>query len=158
MNTARWKKVRVLRSGGFTLIELALIIALVAILMVAAYDAVDLSGTRIEAIAQVLKSHLQYAQDMAMTQGSSFGFEGVSPDAYRIFEGAPGTPARDPLTNEDFDVDISPASFAGTVPTITFLSSGHPDITSDVVITLSEGAKTVQLTVRRSTGYVTIGP
>jgi MSHA pilin protein MshC len=145
-------------AGGFTLIELALIIALAGILMVAAYGSVDLSGTRIVAVAQVMKSHLQYAQDMAMTQGSSFGFEGVSSDTYRIFEGSPGTPARDPLTNGNFDVSISPVAFAGTVPTITFLSSGHPDVTSDVVITLSEGVKTVQLTVRRSTGYVTISP
>lgn len=144
------------RDFGFTLVELIAVISILTILAVAAVVAVDVSGGDIDAVATALRSNIQFSQDLAMTNGSDFGFRSVTNTAYEIFEGAPGTPAEDPLTHGDFTIDISPVQFSGAVPTITFDGGGVPDIADDASIQLTDGSSTRMLTVAVGTGYVTI--
>ena len=147
-------------TGGraFTLMELVLTIVVVTVLVVAAIAVVNLGGKDIDAVAKVLRSNIQFAQDLAMTNGNPYGFEALSTTTYQIFEGAPGTPARDPLGGGALQVDISPVAFFGSVPTITFMPSGQPSISNDAVINLTDGSRTEQVQVARSTGFVSIAP
>ncbi|MFH1830846.1 MAG: GspH/FimT family protein [Pseudomonadota bacterium] len=143
-------------SRAFKLVGFIIFIAIISALIAAVIVSISLSGKDLDAVARALRSNIQFAQDLAMTRGSHYGFTGVSTTEYQIFDGAPGTPARNPFTNRNFNVNISPIAFVGAVPTITFLSSGQPNIASNEMITLTDGTGTVKVKVARSTGYVSI--
>jgi prepilin-type N-terminal cleavage/methylation domain-containing protein len=142
--------------SGFTLVELILVLTIVAVLAVAAVIGFDVSGADTDAVAIALRSNLQLAQDLAMTQGSPYGFRSIDASNYEIFEGAPGSPARDPLTASDFLVAISPVVFAGVTPIITFDSTGVPDIAADAPIVITHLGVTRTVTVTAETGFVTL--
>lgn len=144
------------RRRGFTLIELVLLIAVIGVAAVAAVRVAMVSRSNIDAVTKVLRSDLQLAQDLAMTNGSTYGFYAPSATAYQIFAGSPGTPARHPMTRGNFDVSIAPNQFAGSVPTVTFQASGKPTLAADALIPVTNGTTTITLRVARTTGYVTI--
>ena len=148
--------VKSVNRSGFTMLELILVISIMIILSLAAITSVDISGGDMEGVAVNLRSNIQFAQDLAMTHGSSYGFRSTSATGYEIFEGVPGTPARNPLTRSDFEVNISPVQFSGSVTTITFNSDGIPDNVSDVIIQLTEGSHNRSITVASETGYVSL--
>lgn len=147
-----------LHAAGFTLLDLIATISILMILSVAAVVKFDLAGRDVDAVARALRSNLQFAQDLAMTHGNTYGFRPLSATTYEIYEGSPGTPARNPLTNGSFTVDISPVQFAGPVPEIPFSRSGSPNIGADVQIGISSGGAARTVTVARNTGFVALGP
>jgi type II secretory pathway pseudopilin PulG len=141
---------------GYTIIEVLAVIVIMFALVVIAVAKFDMSATEIDAMSRVLRSNLQLSQDMAMTQGSTFGFRIISTTTYEIYEGTPGTPARDPLTQGDFVVDISPVTFT-TSGGVAFNSAGRPDSATDVVIGLTDsGGRMKTITVSKNTGFVQI--
>ncbi len=139
---------------GFTILELVLTISLLAIFATAAVIGINVTGTEIDSVAKILRSNIQYAQDLAMTNGSSFGIRSIDNSSYEIFEGSPGTPAVNPLTSGNLVIDISPVQFSGSVTTITFDSNGIPDNSANETIQLVEGTSTRTLTVTSDTGVV----
>ncbi len=143
-------------SRAFTLIELVLLIAVIGVMTVAAVRVATVSRSNIDAVSKLLRSDLQLAQDLAMTNGASYGFHATSATAYRIFAGSPGTPARHPLTSGNFEVSIAPNQFVGSVPTVTFQGSGQPTLAADALIPITNGTATITVRVARTTGYVTI--
>lgn len=83
-----------LKNEGVTLIELAVVLTIIAILVVLAAVGSEFIGTdRIRSASRELLSDLQWARQAAMTQGSSavatqlrgFGIRFESTDVYRIF-------------------------------------------------------------------------
>ncbi len=144
-----------LGKAGFTLVELIAVMVIIAALMTAAMARIDNSAGSLDAVANVIRSNIQLAQDLSMTQDAVFGFESISASDYRIFDGAPGTPARDPLTGGDFEVTISPVAFVGVVPTITF-TNGIPSNGALATITVQEASIQRQITVTPNTGFVQI--
>lgn len=143
---------------GFTLLEVIIVMAILVILALAASTRFRFTSHQLDAVAKVLRSNIQLAQDFAMTHSSAYGFRSINATSYEIYEGTPGTPARNPLTRGDLVVSISPVAFQGVVPSIEFDSSGKPNIVSDATITLVENSITRQLTVKTDTGVVNIGP
>jgi len=141
---------------GFTLIELVMVILIFAALAITAVVKVGGGEQNIDAESKLLRSNIQFAQDLAMTYGSTFGFRSIDTTTYEIYEGTPGTPAMDPLTNDDLVVDMSPVQFQGAVPTIAFSSTGKPSNAVDANITLVEGGAERRLTVIKNTGVVTM--
>lgn len=143
---------------GFTLIELIVVVSIIAIMALAAVTKFSLSTNKLDAVARVLRSDIQLAQDFAMTHGSTYGFRSINTTSYEIFENAPGTPATDPLTRGTYIVNISPAAFSGVVPTISFSRTGVPSNVADAAILLTGGDGTRTVTVKKNTGLVTVGP
>ncbi|MBT3182320.1 MAG: prepilin-type N-terminal cleavage/methylation domain-containing protein [Deltaproteobacteria bacterium] len=143
-----------LHRGGFTVLELVITISLLVILSTAAMVGISVTGTEIDSVSKILRSNIQYAQDMAMTNGSSYGMRSIDSTSYEIFDGTPGTPAVSPLTNNDLVVDMSPVQFFGSVTTITFDSNGIPDNSANETIQLTEGDHSRTLTVSSDTGVV----
>ncbi|HPW45609.1 MAG TPA: GspH/FimT family pseudopilin [bacterium] len=141
--------------GGFTIVELVAVMVLLGIMAVAAVVAFDVPAADLDAIARKLQSNIQLAQDFAMTHGSTYGFRAIDSANYEIFEGIPGSPAKDPLGSGSLLIDISPVVFVGSPPTITFNSVGVPDIASDSTIVLTQSGVTKVITVRSETGFVT---
>ena len=141
---------------GFTYIELILVLAILGVLAVGVSYSFRTSDINVDVKAKVLKNHLQLAQDLAMTQGSVFGFRSIDTTHYEIYAGSPGNPVTDPLTRGNLLIDISPAQFQGTVPSVEFLSSGKPSIVADTQIVIVEGTLQRTLTVRNNTGNILV--
>lgn len=144
--------------SGHTIVELIVVIAIVSILAFAAATRFDLAQRTLEGVARSLRSNLQFAQDLAMTQGNTLGFNVIDATHYEIYAGVPGNPILNPLTNTGFIVDISPVQFTLPVSTVPFLKSGAPNIAASVTIQLSDAGGTRTITVQQNTGFVTIGP
>jgi len=143
-----------LTRAGFTIVELVAVMIITAALAITAVAKFDMSATEIDVMSRVLRSNIQFAQEMAMTQGSTFGLRIVSTTSYEIYDGSPGTPATDPLTQGSLVVDISPVTFT-TSTGVAFDSDGRPDNVSDLVIGLSDsGGRTRTITISRNTGFV----
>lgn len=141
---------------GFTLIELVLTMLVIVVLAVTAATRIRLEKRDLDAVAKVLRSNLQFAQDLAMTHGSIYGFHVSSFTSYEIFEGAAGFPVTNPLGGQPFVVDMAPVQFSGTPADIAFQASGQPSIAADATITLVGGSSTRIVTVQQDTGFVTI--
>ena len=141
---------------GFTIIETLAVMVIVVTLSIVAITKFDMSATEIDVMSRVLRSNIQLAQDMAMTQGTTFGFRIITTTSYEIYDGSPGTPAKDPLTQGDFLVDISPVMFT-TSTGVAFNSMGRPDSVANVVIGLTDSdGRTRTITVHRNTGFVQV--
>lgn len=141
--------------GGFTLLDIILVMAIIAVITVAV-GVGELNTGNLEVVSVQLRSNIQLAQDLAMTDGGDYGFRAIDTDTYEIFVGAAGSPATNPHGGQDFIVEISPVAFSGPVATITFDASGVPDNAADETITLQEGSQSRTLTVAAETGFVTL--
>lgn len=144
------------KNAGFTLIELAMMIVLIGILVVGFLVTFNPNKVDLDATAKVLKSNIQFAQDLAMTHGSVYGFRKIDSVSYEIFEGVAGVPAKDPLTNGFLVVNISPIQFQGATPTVQFQSSGRPAIVADAQIVITDGTSIKTLTIKNNTGFITL--
>jgi prepilin-type N-terminal cleavage/methylation domain-containing protein len=145
--------------GGFTLVELIAVIVVLGILAITAIvKSAFVVQSNLDAVVKSLRSNLQFAQDLAMTHGSTYGFHCRSATQYEIYEGAPGTPARNPLDGTAFVITISPVQFSGTPADIPFLKSGSPDIAADATINLVGGGGARMITVQQDTGFVSTSP
>lgn len=141
------------RAAGFSLIELIIVIAVVIILAATAATRFDLSTKNLDAVAKNLRSNIQLAQDLAMTNGSVYGFRSINATSYEIYNGAPGTPARDPLSGGNLTVSISTVQFFGIVPTVPFTASGVPNIAANATIVLTEESAQRTVVIEQNTGH-----
>ncbi|MBI2345923.1 MAG: hypothetical protein HYV03_03395 [Deltaproteobacteria bacterium] len=146
--------------AGHSFVELLIMLALLGILAVIAVPTSDVGRAGVDALAHRLRSDLHYAQEMAMSTGTSHGFRAVTATSYEIFVGAPGTPAIDPYKQTAFVVNIPDyyrnVQFSGAQPTVTFISTGAPTIAGGPNIVLSDGTATRTLVVTPNTGVVVI--
>jgi prepilin-type N-terminal cleavage/methylation domain-containing protein len=157
--TMTWGKTRA-GARGFTIVELVAVLVVMGILAVVAMTKSSMSQRDLDAVARLLRSNLQFAQELAMTHGSTYGFHPRSATQYEIFEGSAGTPATNPQDNNPFIVTISPVQFSSTPADVSFLKSGQPSAGADATITLSGGGGSRIITVQQSTGFVSlaVGP
>ena len=162
-------------SAGFTLVELALAITIVAILAWLAVPKIaDLGGMRLDAAARRVAADLRYAQSRAIGTRTIHGlhFE-PSSGRYTVYAPTPSTPLADPADRARtlrvvFDqrveyrgVAIASASF-GASPTVSFDYFGVPrdsagaDLAAPGRVVLSYQGATDTVEVAPGTGKVTI--
>ena len=120
---------------GFTLIELAMVIAISAILAVVAYPALrDLGNFGLGAAARGLAADIHFAKNRAVSTHAICGVAfSPSGDAYTLFSGTPATPLQHPLRpGRDYRVDLGAqgvdlvaASFGGGTQ-LRFDALGQP--------------------------------
>ena len=167
-------------SGGFTLVELLIVIA---IIMIAALTAIPMmssaASVQIRSAANMIAADLEYAKSMAISRGQNYSvvFD-TTAESYQIFEDQSGTlvlikhPVKKGFYYEiNFStdgrlnkVDIVEVDFdPGSDNTITFDYFGSPysgpGISSPLnsgVISLQAGETTTTVTVEAVTGYISI--
>ncbi|MBI4366603.1 MAG: GspH/FimT family pseudopilin [Deltaproteobacteria bacterium] len=143
--------------AGWTLVELVGMIALLGILTIVAIPTSDVGSAALDACAHRLRADLHFAQQMATTSGTAYGFRSLSGTQYEIFVGAPGTPAVDPYRRTAFQIDIQEiyrgVQFSGAPPTVTFTPpDGIPAIAGGPTIVLTNGTATKTIVITATTG------
>lgn len=152
------------RSGGFTMVELIVVMVILAILAVVVIPyAVGYSGLRARSAARMVMADLEYAQSEAIvTQVPVTVTFDVASDSYTV-SNASG-PLIHPITKSAYevrldqsrgmsDVTIASASF-GVGSAVTFDVLGAPDSSGTVAV--AAGADTYYVTVKPVTGRVTV--
>jgi MSHA pilin protein MshC len=126
---------------GFTMIEIVVVLIVLAIMAPFVITRVTTDTNNLITQTEILKSHLRYAQIMAMND--------TVPWANDILPGeTPGVPPAPQTHTLPTDVTITSG-----VATYNFDDWGSPG-TSTLTITLSQGTTTSSITITRNTGYV----
>ena len=139
---------------GFTMIEVVMVLIVIAIVAtVVAYRPATVSNDIIVQ-AEILKSHLRYAQIKAMNDTVPWGIRIPDATSYILYRN--NASASDILPGETAQTHTLPAVVTitgGVGSTYNFDDFGSPGA-STLTITLSQGATTSNITIIRNTGYI----
>lgn len=139
---------------GFTMIEVVMVLIVLAIVTtVIAYRPTTFSN-EIIAQAEIMKSHLRYAQIKAMNDTVPWGIHIPDANSYILYEENNAT-ASDILPGETAQTHTLPAvvTITSGVATYNFDNLGSPG-TSTLTITLSQGTEVSSITITKNTGYI----
>jgi MSHA pilin protein MshC len=179
-----WRRHHALRRGGFTIVELVMVIVIIGILSVIAHSRFSsFYDLKLEGAARKLAADIRYAQQVALSQHEAHGIEfDTTNNRYRLYAVSSGTNVTDPLTREagvsgqswtsgyvvtyntdpEFEgIDMTSASF-GSASILRFTSLGTPQdsvganlsATGSVGMSLQGYSRTVQVTP--NTGQVAV--
>ena len=149
--------------GGFTLVELVIVIMLAGILAVAAMDRLPGAGLSLGAQADQVASDVRLVQSLELTRGASYCLN-VMPSGYQITDQGCTTPIVNPATGAT-TTDFGPGITAGTNFTngyVAFRGPGVPyasqttALAAPGVITLSAGGASATVSIAPQTGYVSV--
>jgi prepilin-type N-terminal cleavage/methylation domain-containing protein len=135
--------------NGFTLIEIAAVLVIIAILSTLSLKLMGSGGITMYGDADRLVADLRYAQSLAMTMAQDVTVT-IEEDGWKL-EG--GLKFADGKTDRTDDVSDDVSIAAGT--TVLF-SSPDGKVDSDQTITLQRGSDSVNVKVHAETGYVEI--
>jgi prepilin-type N-terminal cleavage/methylation domain-containing protein len=149
---------------GFTLVEIIIVVATIALLTWLALPKNYVTDTRIGAAARKIKEDIRYAQELAMTKGKAhqirfFSSTNPSPtNSYEIVTATLGA-VKNPLTGAaSYVVNFNSGDFSGvqigTTTTIEFNGLGRPTFSPANTISLNGGSKVI--TVTAETGRVEV--
>jgi prepilin-type N-terminal cleavage/methylation domain-containing protein len=162
-----------IHSGGFTLVEIVLVVIILAIAaMMAVPFATSGASTQLKSAATIIASDLDYAKSMAISRGKQYSVVFyTSAERYQIEDanGVINHPIKKGFTyvvNFAADsrlnrVNITNVNFDGT-DTVGFdylgspLQGGGSYLISPGEIELSAGGSTIKVNVEPVTGYITI--
>jgi MSHA pilin protein MshC len=149
--------------GGFTFLEVIIVLALIGLLAAVVVARRHASNTSLPARSQILKAHLRYAQSRAMNNDTSWGIR-FSGDGYHLFNSDdPGTDL--PLPGEDGgSVNLADYNLSvGGTEIVSFDTWGRPCMDtgatnlnpSDRTLTLADAdGNTRSITIVKNTGYI----
>lgn len=144
--------------SGFSAIELAILISVVATLAVVAIGTMDLSAGALDGAVRRIESDLRFAQQTAMTEETPCGFVTTGLQSYQVYRQAPGTPLTDPHTQTAMTIDLQQryrgVTFGGNYQ-VTFQPSGLPTGAS-VNITVRQGARSKTIRVTALSGMIQV--
>lgn len=152
--------VRSLNHRGFTLIEVAIVIATVALLVVSLAPQDNVGDLNVEAAADRLEQDLRYVRELALTRNLNCGITIQSNGDYVLYEGSLATPTLNPLTRESYSYnlanDFNNVQFQNIITSLTieFDSFGEPITGGGATLQIGDASKTISLTVTASTGLV----
>jgi prepilin-type N-terminal cleavage/methylation domain-containing protein len=124
------------RPQGFTIIELVMVIAILALLAVFAIaSTVDMEPMRQFMAARKIQSDIRYAQSLAATiqKWTRIDFNAAA-DTYSLnIEDTPGSwsVATDPLTKEDFTVQLNSGEFQNIAITQVYFNAANRSLAFD---------------------------
>lgn len=151
------------RNSGFTLVELVTVIVIMSVLIAVVYAKfLDINPINLSSEADVLKSHLRYAQSRAMNTNAVWGINISGSNQYSLFRD--GSTANSVLLPGQDSLTLTlPAgiSFSAT-GIISFDTWGKPytnaaGTASQVgsrVITLTLGSLSQSITITQNTGLI----
>ncbi len=148
---------------GFTLLEVIAVLILIGLLAIAAAGRLSGSRGELHKAADTLKSHLRFAQKMAMNSDLSWGIFSTG-GSYWLFSGN-STANRSTLPAEEKDAIDLPDSISTDSFSISFDSEwGMPHdsvqpgngtrLTADRTITVNSPSSSIDITITRNTGFI----
>ena len=144
------------RLNGFTMIEMIVVMFIMAIVASFVLFRPSTSVNELVTEAEILKSHLRYAQIKAMNgdDTETWGIHLADANSYTLYKN--NAQATDILPGETaqthtFPTEVSVTSGVGT--TVNFDSWGSP-VAGAQTITLTQGSSTSSITVTKNTGYI----
>lgn len=148
-------------AGGFTFLEVILVLLFISIFATVAVLRQPPTDVTLTARAEVLKTHIRYAQSRAMNTDAEWGIRfDASQRMYWLFQ-RDGQDSRRLLPGEEDTavtieqgISISPADF-----TLSFDTWGRPrsegtPLSDDLAITLSKDNRDMSIVVTPNTGYL----
>lgn len=152
---------RTQNNGGFTLIEVIAVLVVLSIVSVVFATRLIGTDTELIAAADVIKTHLRYAQARAMSSNVIWGID-FKGNTYAMFKNKNGDATVDAdeavaLPGEDFDTISLPSGISAT-EIVAFDSWGKPcsdagagtPYSADNVITIG----TLSITITKNTGFI----
>jgi prepilin-type N-terminal cleavage/methylation domain-containing protein len=145
---------------GFTLIEVTLVIVVLGILAALYTSSTgDISDVSIDAVSRKVQSDIRHAHHLSTTTGTNHGVLFTPGVGYEVYVGSPGNYAKDPVTRQDFIVDIT--GFEGVdidqIRQVEFNSIGEPVMGGDSRIRLESSSGAIRdVYVIDKTGAVVI--
>ena len=148
------------RVGGFTVLELVLVLTIVGILAVFAIPRVSTTTTAVtlSAVTSQVAANIRYAQGLAMSRGQRYRVN-FTATTYQITDGS-GAPIVQPLTASTAAISVAPATLSGYNPPLTgnyvaFDTKGVPYISATTALAATA---TITITSGTDTGSVVIAP
>jgi len=139
---------------GFTMIEMVIVLIVMAIVATFILAGATPGSNDLIAQAEILKSHLRYAQIRAMNDTVPWGIRIPDTGSYVLYKN--NAQATSLLPGESAQTHTLPTVItvtAGTGSTYNFDDFGSPG-TSTQTITLSQGTTTSNITITKNTGYI----
>lgn len=144
------------RLNGFTMIEMIVVMFIMAIVASFVLFRPSTSVNELVTEAEILKSHLRYAQIKAMNgdENETWGIHLADANSYILYKN--NAQATDILPGETaqthtFPTEVSVTSGVGT--TVNFTNWGSP-VSGAQTITLKQGIESINVTVTKNTGYI----
>ena len=144
--------------GGFTLVELIMVVVILSILSYTAISRMDVQETRVAAAAQQVVADIRYAQELATTTHQIHGITfSAAQNRYWVYRNTdtPDSVVTHPLTQEPFVVVFDAGSWGGVHIdgdfAVAFDAIGAPSVSGAVTL---NGRKTISVTA--NTGRVMV--
>ncbi|MCG8529739.1 MAG: hypothetical protein MI749_03635 [Desulfovibrionales bacterium] len=144
---------------AFTLLEFTIILGIICILTLLALPKLAPNAQKVSGAADILRTHLRYAQIRAQAYGILLGLQNKSNIGYVFFEETPDTHTPLPGCPSPYTLknSITISNFL-----VSFNASGTPcsdhaatkPIQQDVIITLRDGMETETVRIVAATGFV----
>lgn len=146
---------------GFTLIEIVVVLIILAIMAPFVITRVTTDTNNLIAQAEILKSHLRYAQLRALNDTVSWGINFAGTNSYTLYKS--GATANDLLPGENSQTRTLPTGItitSGVGSTTAFNEWGSPvnaggtPVAVTQTITLAQGTATSNITITKNTGFI----
>jgi MSHA pilin protein MshC len=146
---------------GFTMIEIVVVLIILAIMAPFVITRVTTDTNNLITQAEILKSHLRYAQLRALNDTVSWGIYFTGTNSYTLYKS--GTTANDLLPGENSQTRTLPTDItitSGIGSTTAFNEWGSPvdaggtPVTVTQTITLAQGTTTSNITITKNTGFI----
>ncbi len=161
---------------AFTLFELSLCLMIIGIIAAALVPIIgnNIRSSRLRTAANVLAADIDYCSSICISRAKATNAAAISFDTahnkYTLIDVASGATLKHPADSSDFVNDFATgrnAQYADVVlksitagsnpvTALTFDCYGKPAASADVVITLTYNMQTLTVTVKASTGDITI--
>jgi len=140
---------------GFTLMEVVAVLIILGIVAAVAVSRVGSSNNDLVPQADIVKSHLRFAQIRALSSDDLAVWRVTFlTGSYSIFCTGAKCPASIQLPGEDSITHTFPAGVSITPLTVTYDRWGSPGAAA-ISLTLSQAGQTATLNVAANTGYIT---
>ena len=141
------------------MIEMIVVMFIMAIVASFVLFRPSTSANELVAQAEILKSHLRYAQIKAMNDEVPWGIRIADAKSYILYKNnaqatediLPGEEPGEEAQTHTFPTEVSVSSGVGT--TVNFDSWGSP-VAGGQTITLTQATSTSSITVTKNTGYI----
>ena len=160
---------RLISDGGFTLVELIVMLLVIAVIAVIAAPKMSSDPVLVATQAEQLAGDIRYAQTLAMTQAQRYRINLTATGYTFTLADAGGTPVIHPLTgstapiswNSGISVTLPPTSLPSNL--VAFDGRGVPytdnlattALAATATIVLSRGTASQQISISPETGKVT---
>jgi prepilin-type N-terminal cleavage/methylation domain-containing protein len=148
---------------GYSLLEILAVLLVLSVLAGFVMNRSREDAFRLEAEAEILKSHLRYVRHLALVNDVNAWEIRFQPDRYALYRNGGSAGLALPNENEAFhrfppgmEIAVSAIGSQGTVGAIRWDKWGRPAELGDVVVTLSDAVNggTVRFQINQETGLI----